>query len=135
MSHVGILLQEVWGNEARYGTPLGTVIKRIRDASRFLPEPVDVDDPSVDVYLYFSGKHWRHERSGFKLGTLSSRGRSWLRVMIYVPDDLSEEAASVAYFRETFEAVAESVAARLRKRRPDWPIDEITRQIRALKPS
>ena len=44
---------------------------------------------------------WQNGREGFRLGTLSDRGRDWLRVMIYVPDELEEETASVEYFRDT----------------------------------
>jgi hypothetical protein len=111
------------------------VVDRVRAASSTLPKPTGPDDPSVDIYIHVSGSVWQHQREGFRLGTLNSRGRNWLRVMIYVPDELAEEISSITYFRETLELVTEAVAARLRKRRPDWPIQEITAQIRSLIPA
>mgnify|MGYP007023468488 CR=1 FL=1 len=77
---------------------------------------------------------WQHNADGFKLGTLSPRGRSSLRVMIYVPDNLKDEDESKTFFQATFESVADAVEARLRKRRPDWPVDMLVQQVRLLKP-
>ncbi|AKT52451.1 hypothetical protein ADJ73_16355 [Arsenicicoccus sp. oral taxon 190] len=71
----------------------------------------------------------------FKLGTLSARGRKWLRVMIYVPDQLTGQEESEMYFTTTLEDVAVAVEARLRKKRPDWPIETLIEQIRQRKPA
>jgi hypothetical protein len=46
--------------------------------------PAGAKDPSVDIYIYVSGSVWQHGSRGFRLGTLSARGRDWLRVMMYV---------------------------------------------------
>jgi hypothetical protein len=133
---MGILVNLTWGDSWRRSKEgLGRVVDQVQAASSALPKPAGHNDPSVDIYIYVPGNVWQHQRKGFRLGTLSSRGRNWLRVMIYVPDDLAEEIASIAYFRETLELVAEAVAARLRQRRPDWPIQKITEQIRSLIPA
>lgn len=82
------------------------------------------------------GAIWQHgEESSFRLGSLSHRGRAWLRVMIYVPDTVEGEEESVAFFRETLDQVAIAVEARLQRRRPEWPIDELVAQVRQLKPA
>jgi hypothetical protein len=54
--------------------------------------------------------------------------------MIFVPDELADEAEAEAYFISTLDEVSAAVAARLRKRRPSWPIDDLCAQIRALTP-
>jgi len=54
--------------------------------------------------------------------------------MIYVPDNLKDEDESKTFFQATFESVADAVEARLRKRRPDWPVDMLVQQVRLLKP-
>lgn len=132
---VGILVNLTWGDSwRRPKAGLGRVVDAIQQTSRGLPKPTGPDDPSVDIYIYVSGKVWQHDDSGFRLGTLSARGRNWLRVSIFVPDQITEESESVSYFQETLEAVADAVRARLRKRRPEWPIDELVAQIRSLRP-
>jgi hypothetical protein len=73
-------------------------------------------------------------RECFQLGTLTSRSRDWLRVMIYVPDELEEESAAIEYFRDTLNPVAAAVEKRLRARRPDWPVEELAAQVRSLQP-
>ena len=75
------------------------MVDRVQAASSTVPKPTGPDDPSVDIYIYVSGGVWQHQRGGFRLGTLSSRGRNWLRVMIYVPDELAEEIASIPRLR------------------------------------
>lgn len=55
--------------------------------------------------------------------------------MIYVPDSLKDEDESVAFFDCTFEHVAIALESRLRRRRPDWPIETLVQQIRQLKPT
>ena len=128
---MGLLVNVVWGDSWRRPKEgLGRVVDSIQADP--LPEPANADDPSVDVYIYVSGSVWQHDREGFKLGTLSARGRSWLRVMIYVPDDLTTEEASRLYFARTFDDVAEAVELRLRKRRPEWPIETLVEQLRGL---
>lgn len=131
---MGLLTHLTWGDSWRRPKEgLGRVVDGIQVKSRELPKPSDADDPSVDIYV--SGSVWQHDDDGFKLGTLSPRGRSWLRVMIYVPDALKDEEESKAFFDSTFEDVATAVEARLRKRRPDWPIDTLVQHIRHLKPA
>jgi len=110
-------------------------VSDIRERSELLPKPTSPDDPALDVYIYISGNNWRHERNGFKLGSLSERSRSWQRVMIYVPDELVDEDEGRVYFSETFEAVAKQLEVKLRVRRPEWPIDVLVRELRSLKPS
>lgn len=73
-------------------------------------------------------------RECFQLGTLTSRSRDWLRVMIYVPDELEEESAAIEYFRDTLNSVAAAVEKRLRARRPNWPVEELAAQVRSLQP-
>jgi hypothetical protein len=84
--------------------------------------------------IYVSGSVWQHGREGFRLGTLSDRGRDWLRVMIYVPDELEEETASVEYFRDTLNAVSAAAEKRLSARRPDWPVALLVSQVLSLRP-
>lgn len=133
---MGLLTHLTWGDSWRRPKEgLGRVVDGIQVKSRELPKPSDADDPSVDIYIYVSGSVWQHDDDGFKLGTLSPRGRSWLRVMIYVPDSLKDEEESKAFFDSTLEDVATAVEARLRKRRPDWPIDTLVQHIRHLKPA
>ena len=135
-ARMGILTHLTWGDSWRRPKEgLGQVVDGIQRKSGELPKPVDANDPSVDIYIYVSGAVWQHDEEGFKLGTLSNRGRDWLRVMIYVPDDLADEDESRRYFATVLEDVATAVAARLRKRRPDWPINTLVGQIRALKPA
>lgn len=130
---VGVLTHVTWGDSWRRPKEgLGRVVDSIQARSAQLPKPSDADDPSVDIYVYVSGAVWQHGESGFRLGTLSTRGRSWLRVMIFVPDHLRDEAESNDFFAVTLEGVAEAVEARLLKRRPDWPIDVLVEQVRAL---
>ena len=93
---MGILVNLTWGDSWRRPKEgLGRVVDQVQAAGA-LRMPTGPDDPSVDIYIYVSGSVWQHQRDGFRLGTLSSRGRDWLRVMIYVPDDLAEEVASIA---------------------------------------
>jgi hypothetical protein len=44
---------------------------------------------------------WKQDRQGFRLGRLTDGGRDSLRVMIYVPDDLTEADDAIAYFHDT----------------------------------
>lgn len=135
-SRMGLLTHLTWGDSWRRPKEgLGRVIDGIQSKSGEMPKPVDASDPSVDIYIYVSGAVWQHEEEGFKLGTLSDRGRNWLRVMVYVPDDLAAEDESRTYFATLLEDVATAVEVRLRKRRPDWPIDTLVEQIRLLKPA
>jgi hypothetical protein len=107
---MGILVNLTWGDSWRRPKEgLGRVVDQVQAAGSALPKPTGADDPSVDIYIYVSGSVWQHQRDGFRLGTLSSRGRDWLRVMIYVPDDLAEEVASIAYFRETLELSSDNL--------------------------
>lgn len=55
--------------------------------------------------------------------------------MVYVPDDLVEEAASRAYFEDTIEAIAVAVEEKLLRLRPEWPVSTLVDQIRQLKPA
>ena len=136
LSRMGLLTHLTWGDSWRRPKEgLGRVVDGIQARSKELPKPVDADDPSVDIYIYVSGAVWQHEEEGFKLGNLSDRGRNWLRVMVYVPDDLAGEDESKRYFATMLEDVATAVEERLRKRRPDWPIDTLVEQIRLLKPA
>lgn len=133
---MGLLTHLTWGDSWRGPKEgLGRVIDGIQMKSGELPKPVDASDPSVDIYIYVSGAVWQHEEEGFTLGNLSDRGRNWLRVKVYVPDDLTGEGESRRYFARTLEDVAAAVGERLRKRRPDWPIDTLVEQIRLLKPA
>jgi hypothetical protein len=132
---MGVVTHLAWGDSWRRPKEgLGRVVDGIQAKSAELPKPTEADDPSVDIYIYVSGAVWQHNADGFKLGKLSSRGRSWLRVMIYVPDNLKDEDESKTFFTATFESVADAVEARLRKRRPDWPVDTLVQQVRLLKP-
>lgn len=54
---------------------------------------------------------------------------------IFVPDPLQDEEESNAFFDATLEDLAIAVESRLRRRRPDWPIETLVQQIRHLKPS
>jgi hypothetical protein len=133
---MGLLTHLAWGDSWRRPKEgLGRVVDAIQKKSTNMPKPVDADDPSVDIYIYVSGAVWQHEDHGFKFGTLSARGRNWLRVMIYVPDHLTGQEESERYFTTTLEDVAVAVEARLRKKRPDWPIETLVDQIRQLKPA
>lgn len=132
---VGVLVYVVWGDAWRRPREgLGRVVDSVQQASLALPKPAGLDDPSVDIYIYVSGAVWQHGREGFRLGTLTSRGRDWLRVMIFVPDQLAEESAAIEYFRDTFNAVGAAVEKRLRARRPNWPVEELAGQVRSLRP-
>jgi hypothetical protein len=133
---MGLVTHLIWGDSWRRPKEgLGRVVDGIQAKSKELPKPMGADDPSIDIYVYVSGSVWQHDDDGFKLGTLSPRGRSWLRVMIYGPDPLKNEDESVAFFDSTFEDVAIAVESRLRRRRPDWPIETLVQQIRYLKPT
>ena len=135
-AHMGLVTHLTWGDSWRRPKEgLGRVVDGIQRKSGELPKPVDADDPSVDIYIYVSGALWQHEDEGFRLGTLSDRGRNWLRVMVYVPDELTGEDESTQYFATLLEEVAIAVEARLRRRRPDWPIETLVEQIRLLKPA
>jgi hypothetical protein len=132
---VGVLVHVTWGDARRRPREdLGRVVDRVQRASLALPKPAGVDDPSVDIYIYVSGAVWQHGREGFRLGALTSRSRYWLRVMIYVPDELEKESAAIEYFRDTLNSVAAAVEKRLRARRPDWPVEELAAQVRSLRP-
>ena len=135
---MGIVVNLTWGDSWRQPKEgLSRVIKSIQETSaQSLPKPVDADDPSVDIYIYVSGSIWQHgEEASFRLGSLSHRGRAWMRVMIYVPDTVQGEEESVAFFQETLDQVAIAVEARLQRRRPEWPIDELVAQVRQLRPA
>jgi len=135
-ARMGLLVNVTWGDSWRRPKEgFGRVVERIQAASVALPKPTGPDDPSIDVYIYVPGAVWQHEKEGFRLGTLSARGRSWLRVMIYVPDQLRDEDEAVRYFDTTFENVAQAVEMRLRKRRPGWPVETLVHQVRELRPS
>jgi len=132
---VGVLVHVRWGDAWRGPREgLGRVVDRVQHASLALPKPAGADDPSIDIYIYVSGAVWQHGGEGFRLGTLTSRGRDWLRVMIYVPDELDEESAAIEYFRDTLNSVAAAVEKRLRARRPNWPVEELAAQVRSLRP-
>lgn len=135
-ARMGLLVNLTWGDSWRKPKEgLGHVVDSITVASQNVAKPTSPDDPSVDIYIYVSGAVWQHAKSDFKLGTLSGRSRNWQRVSIYVPDHLTGEAESVSYFNDTLENVALAVDARLRRTRPEWPVEELVRQIRSLKPS
>jgi len=91
-------------------------------------------DPTLDLYIYVSGAVWQHNRQGFRLGTLTDGGRDSLRVMMYVPDDLTESDDAIAYFNDTLVEVAKRVRDRLSRRRPSWPIDELVADVLSLQP-
>jgi len=132
---MGVLVHVTWGDAGRRPREdLGRVVDCVQHASLATPNPAGADDPSVDIYIYVSGAVWQHGREGFRLGTLTSRGRDWLRVMIYVPDELEEESAAIEYFRDTLDSVADAVEKRLRARRPNWPVEELAAQVRSLRP-
>lgn len=57
-----------------------------------------------------------------------------MRVLIYVPDDLTEADDAIAYFHDTLVEVAEKVRDRLTRRRPGWPIDELVIDVLSLQP-
>jgi hypothetical protein len=90
-------------------------------------------DPTLDLYIYVSGAVWRHDRQGFRLGRLTDGGRDSLRVMIYVPDDVTEADDAIAYFNDTLVEVADKVRDRLTRRRPGWPIDELVDNVLSLR--
>jgi hypothetical protein len=132
---MGLLVHVIWGDAWRRPREgLGRVVERVQRASLATPKPAGPEDPSVDIYIYVSGGVWQHGREGFRLGTLTTRGRDWLRVMIYVPDELEEESAAVDYFRDTLNSVAAAVEKRLSARRPNWPVEELVTQVRSLRP-
>ncbi|MER3389469.1 MAG: hypothetical protein RJQ01_05495 [Microcella sp.] len=106
---------------------------QIAQRSSLLPKPTGPDDPSLDVYIYIPGKTWQHEKSGYKLGSLSEKSRAWQRVMIYVPDELTDEDEAIQYFDRTLADVADAVEAKLRKRQPLWPIDQLVGYLRSLR--
>jgi hypothetical protein len=85
-----------------------------------MPDPAGLDDPSVGNYSYVSGAVRQHGHEAFRLGTLTSEGRSWLRVMIYVPDELEEESAANEYFRDTLNSVAAAVKSATLGTTTDW---------------
>ncbi|GAB3881153.1 hypothetical protein [Terrabacter terrigena] len=133
---MGLLTHLTWGDSwRRQKEGLGRVVDAIQAKSINMPKPIGPDDPSVDVYIYVSGAVWQHEDEGFKLGTLSARGRNWLRVMIYVPDHLTGQLESETYFSATLEDAAVAVEGRLRMKRPDWPIETLVEHVRLLKPA
>lgn len=133
---MGLLLHLTWGDSWRRPKEgLGLVVDRIQAVSGQLPKPTGPDDPSVDIYIYVSGSVWQHGGEGFRLGTLSDAGRSWLRIQVFVPDNLCGEEESIAYFQRVLDEVAVAVEARLRKRRPGWPVEALVTQIRALNPA
>jgi hypothetical protein len=136
MLDMGVLVNVTWGDSWRRPKEgLGRVIDGIQALGGQLPKPMSPEDPSVEIDVYISGKVWQHDREGFKLGTLNDRGHNRLRVMIFVPDDLCRERESMDYFKRTLDDVATAVEARLRKRRPAWPIETLALQIRSLKPT
>jgi hypothetical protein len=89
-------------------------------------------DPTLDLCIFVSGAVWKHDRQGFRLGRLTDGGRESLRVMIYVPDDLTGAEDAIAYFNDMLVEVANKVRDRLTGRRPDWPIEELVDNVLSL---
>lgn len=133
---MGLEVNVTWGDSWRRPKEgLGRVVDQVQDAAPATRETWSPGDPAIDVYIYVSGKVWQHERSGVRLGTLSERGRNSLRVMIYVPDEITQADEAVTYFKAALDEVAQKVQTRLNKRRPDWPIDRLVAEILSLTPS
>lgn len=134
-AYVGLEVNVTWGDSWRRPKGgLGRVVDRVQAAAPATRTDWVQGDPSVDLYIYVSGSVWQHKRQGIRLGTLSSRGRNSLRVMIYVPDELADEVESAVYFRTTLNEVADRVQVRLSRTRPGWPIDSLAAEIRLLHP-
>jgi len=132
---VALIVNVMWGESLRRPREgLGRVVDRVQAAARELPLQESPDDGAVDIYICISGSVWQHDEKGFRLGNWSDRGRR-LQVMIYVPDELCEEAESIEYFRRTLDAVAESLAARIEhRRRPRGAFNGAVAEIRSIKP-
>ena len=131
---MGLEVNVTWGDSWRRPKEgLGRVVDGVQAAAPATRTDWVQGDPSVDLYIYVSGSVWQHQRQGIQLGRLDTRGRNSLRVMIYVPDELADEAESVGYFRTTLDEVADRVRVRLLKRRPAWPIDSLVAEIRSLR--
>ena len=123
-----------WGDSWRQPKAgLGSVVDRVQHAAANTRVGAGEGDYALDLYLYVSGKVWQHEDEGIRLGTLSVRGRNSLRVMIFVPDELTQEQESVVYFREVLEEAARLVHARLSKK-SGWPAAELASEVRSLIP-
>lgn len=114
---------------------LRLAVADVQERSSKLPKPTDFNDPTIEVDIFVSGNNWSHDKSGFKLGTLSERGREWQRVMVYVPVELLDENETREYFDKIFDEIASAIEVKLRKRRPDWPIESLVREVRSLRPS
>lgn len=124
-----------WGDSWRrpkHG--LSDVVSEVQGRAKNTRQDHVEGDPTLDLYIYVSGAVWKHDRQGFRLGTLTDGGRDSLRVMIYVPDDLIEADDAIAYFHDTLVEVAEKVRDRLTRRRPGWPIDELVADVLSLQP-
>jgi hypothetical protein len=124
-----------WGDSWRRPKQgLADVVSKVQRRALDTRQSYVEDDPTLDLYIYVSGAVWQHNRQGFRLGTLTDGGRDSLRVMMYVPDDLTESDDAIAYFHDTLVEVAEKVRDRLTRRRPGWPIDELVADVLSLQP-
>lgn len=127
-------LNVTWGDSwRRPRAGLGAVVDRVQQAASATRVGAAEGDYALDIYIYVSGKVWQHQDEGIRLGTLSSRGRNSLRVMIFVPDELTEDHESVIYFREALEDAAQLVYGRL-VTKSDWPARELAEELRSLIP-
>ena len=132
---MALVLNVTWGDSwKRPKRGLADVVAELQSRAEVTRVEHAEGDPMVDLYVYVSGAVWKHEREGFRLGTLSDRGRYSLRVMIYVPDEITGAAEATEYFRNVLDEVAAKVRERLTKRRPEWPIDELVGDVLSLRP-
>ena len=59
---MGVVLSSVWGGGLRGKKGVGDVFKAVESRSTAIPDPTGPEDPSVDLYFFFSGNLWQHER-------------------------------------------------------------------------
>lgn len=124
-----------WGDSSRRPKQgLSYVVSEVQGRAKNTRQTHVEGDPTLDLYIYVSGAVWKHDRQGVRLGPLTDGGRESLRVMVYVPDDLSEADDAIAYFHDTLVEVADRVRDRLARRRPGWPIDELVADVLSLQP-
>lgn len=132
---MGLEVNVTWGDSwTRPKEGLNRVLEELVAKGPATRENWCEGDPALDIYVYVSGAVWQHERQGVQLGTLSDRGRDSLRVMIYVPDEITDEPEAVEYFRDTLFQVSDLVRARLLERRPAWPINDLVDEVLSLSP-